>query len=283
MPGVMPSPDEPAPAGTLRLWGRTSSINVRKVLWTLQAVGVPFERIDAGLSFGVVTTPAYRAHNPNALVPLLQDGDFVLWESNVIVRYLCMKYGAPTLATAAASAPADDASASLDVPSPEAKALRAVPMCAGTSGAAALSPEGATPCLGRPGAAAGHAPLYPADLQHRFDAERWMDWQQTTLNRAGGPAFIQWIRTPAHERKPEVIAQSVAATEPLLRLLDTHLAQRRFMAGDALTMADIPIACEIHRWWGLPQPRPVLPHLERWWDTLRAHPASRGVLDQPLA
>ena len=55
------------------------------------------------------------------------------------------------------------------------------------------------------------------------------------------------------------------------------------MAGDALTMADIPIACEIHRWWGLPQPRPALPHLERWWATLQAHPASRGVLDQPLS
>jgi glutathione S-transferase len=221
MPGVVPSLDEPAPAGTLRLWGRTSSINVRKVLWTLQAIGVPFERIDAGLSFGVVTTPGYLAHNPNALVPLLQDGDFVLWESNVIVRYLCARYA--------------------------------------------------------PGS------LYPADLQQRFDAERWMDWQQTTLNRAGGPAFVQWIRTPAAERKPEVIAQSVAATEPLLQLLDAHLAQRHFMAGDALTMADIPIACEIHRWWGLPQSRPALPHLERWWDRLRTHPASRGVLDQPLA
>ena len=97
MPGAVPSPDEPAPAGTIRLWGRTSSINVRKVLWTLQAVGVPFERIDAGLNFGIVTTPAYRAHNPNALVPLLQDGDFVLWESNVIVRYLCAQYAPGSL------------------------------------------------------------------------------------------------------------------------------------------------------------------------------------------
>jgi glutathione S-transferase len=221
MPGAVPSPDEPVPAGTIRLWGRTSSINVRKALWTLQAVGAPFERIDAGLSFGVVQTPAYRAQNPNALVPLLQDGTFVLWESNAIVRYLCARY----------------------------------------------APDS----------------LYPADLQQRFDAERWMDWQQTTLNRAGGPAFIQWIRTPAAECRRDLIAQSVAATEPLLRLLDAHLAQRRFMAGDALTMADIPIACEIHRWWGLPQPRPALAHLERWWDALRSHPASRGVLDQPLA
>ncbi len=56
----------------LRLWGRTSSINVRKVLWTLQELDVPFERIDAGLAYGHNHTPAYLAKNPNALVPLLE-------------------------------------------------------------------------------------------------------------------------------------------------------------------------------------------------------------------
>jgi glutathione S-transferase len=75
----------------LRLWGRTSSINVRKVLWTLQELGVPFERIDAGLAYGHNHTPGPTAKNPNALVPLLEDGDFTLWESNAIVRYLCAK------------------------------------------------------------------------------------------------------------------------------------------------------------------------------------------------
>ena len=81
----------------LKLWGRTSSINVRKVLWTLQAIGVPFERVDAGLSFGIVKTPDYLVKNPNAMIPLLEDGDFSLWESNVIVRYLCAKYANGTL------------------------------------------------------------------------------------------------------------------------------------------------------------------------------------------
>jgi glutathione S-transferase len=75
----------------------------------------------------------------------------------------------------------------------------------------------------------------------------------------------------------------VAATEPLFTLLDEHLAQHAFMAGDALTMADIPIACEVHRWWGLPQPRPAWPHLERWYAGWLALPASRGVLDLPLS
>ena len=51
------------------------------------------------------------------------------------------------------------------------------------------------------------------------------------------------------------------------------------MAGDAFTMADIPIACEIHRWHGLPLERPARPHLERWYRGIQAHPGSRGVLD----
>jgi glutathione S-transferase len=80
-----------------------------------------------------------------------------------------------------------------------------------------------------------------------------------------------------------VIAASAAATEPLLRMLDAHLATRPWMAGEHFTMADIPIGCEIHRWWGLPQPRPSLPHLDRWYATILARPATRGVLDLPLS
>jgi glutathione S-transferase len=203
----------------LHLWGRLSSINVRKVVLCAQVLGIELPRSDAGLAFGVVDTPDFRAQNPNGLVPLLQDGDFTLWESNTIVRYLCAREGR----------------------------------------------------------------LYPADLQHRFNAERWMDWQQSTLNPAGSPGFKQWIRTPADQRNAQVIAQSVTVTEPLFALLDDHLSRQAFMAGDALSMADIPIACEVHRWWGLPQPRPAWPHLERWYARWLAMPASRGVLDLPLS
>lgn len=55
----------------LRIWGRISSINVRKAVLCAQVLGLEFERIDAGLSFGIVTTPDYRAKNPNGLIPLL--------------------------------------------------------------------------------------------------------------------------------------------------------------------------------------------------------------------
>ncbi len=43
------------------------------------------------------------------------------------------------------------------------------------------------------------------------------------------------------------------------------------------------IACDIHRWWNLPQPRPHAPRLQRWFDRILARPATRGVLDLPLA
>lgn len=81
----------------IKLWGRKNSINVQKVLWCCDELSIPFERIDAGAQFGVVDTSAYRALNPNGLVPTIEDGQFVLWESNAIVRYLAAKHGSGTL------------------------------------------------------------------------------------------------------------------------------------------------------------------------------------------
>jgi glutathione S-transferase len=205
----------------LKIWGRLSSLNVRKIVLAAQELGLRFERIDAGGSFGIVRTPDYLAKNPNALVPVIEDDQVTLWESNVIVRYLCARHAPDT--------------------------------------------------------------LYPLALPRRFDAERWMDWQQTELNPATRPAFLQWIRTPEDRRDPEIIAQSVATTERLLSLLDQHLSRQPFMAGDRLTMADLPIACELHRWVNLPQPRTARPHLDRWYAAMRARPSSHGVLDVALS
>lgn len=81
----------------IKIWGRNNSINVQKVLWCCDELGLAYERIDAGAQFGVVDTPAYRKLNPNGLVPAIEDGGFVLWESNAIVRYLAAKHGAGKL------------------------------------------------------------------------------------------------------------------------------------------------------------------------------------------
>lgn len=204
----------------LKIWGRLSSINVRKAMLAVQWLGIPFERSDAGMEFGVVQTPEYLAKNPNGLVPLIEDDGVVLWESNVIVRYLCAKHSS--------------------------------------------------------------GKLYPEPLAARFDAERWMDWQQTSFNPAGRGAFVQLVRTPPEQRNKDMIQQSIAAMGRHLDMLDAHLGKQRFMAGNTFTMADFPIACEIHRWHGLPIKRPARANLERWYQGILAQPPARGVLDLPL-
>ena len=207
----------------LRLWGRLSSINVRKVVWAAQELGLPLQRTDAGGQFGLVREAAYLQRNPNGLVPLMEDDDtgLVLWESNAIVRYLCARHSA--------------------------------------------------------------GKLYPEELPARFVAEQWMDWQQTTLNPAGSPAFKQLFRTPPDQRQPALIEASRAAMAPLIDLLNTHLATRTWLLGQHFTMADIPVACDVHRWWGLPLPTPHAPHVQRWLNAILARPATRGVLDLPLS
>ena len=203
------------------IWGRLSSINVRKVVWAAQEVGLEFDRIDAGGPFGRLDTPQFGALNPNRTIPVLQDSSVTLWESNTIVRYLCATYAS-----------------------------------------------------GR---------LYPLALPERFDTERWMDWQLGSLNRAGRNAFIQQIRTPEAQRDAALIAQSRQDTEALLVLLNTHLGERSYVAGDDFGMADIVIGCEVHRWWALPQPRQPHPHIERWYQSLLERPASQNILSIALS
>ncbi|RQS14416.1 glutathione S-transferase family protein [Burkholderia sp. Bp8991] len=80
----------------ITIWGRANSVNVQKVLWLCEEIALPYNRIDAGLQFGHNTEPAFLAMNPMGKVPTLVDGDFVLWESNSILRYLVMQYGGST-------------------------------------------------------------------------------------------------------------------------------------------------------------------------------------------
>jgi glutathione S-transferase len=80
-------------ANKIKIWGRANSGNVKKVLLVAEELKLDYERIDAGMAFGVVDTPEYRKLNPNGRVPTLEDGDYVLWESHAICRYLAMQYG----------------------------------------------------------------------------------------------------------------------------------------------------------------------------------------------
>jgi len=81
----------------IKIWGRPNSVNVQKALWCCDELVLPFERIDAGGPFGHLDEPSYLAMNPNGKIPTLVDGNFVLWESNAILRYLAMEYGPSSL------------------------------------------------------------------------------------------------------------------------------------------------------------------------------------------
>ena len=80
-----------------RILGRLSSINVQKVVWCCDEIGLDYERIDVGGKFGGNDTPGFLAKNPQGLVPVLEEDGFVLPESNAIVRYLAAQHSAGKL------------------------------------------------------------------------------------------------------------------------------------------------------------------------------------------
>lgn len=204
-----------------KIWSRRSSSSAQKVFWALEELGVPYEQIDAGRSFGVVGDQAYLDKNPNGLVPTLEEPDgFVLWESNAIVRYLAAKYG-----------------------------------------------EGS---------------LWPDDLQRRADADRWMDWTTTTAIPAINPLFGKLVLHPSPATTQAEIEGHIQASETVLKRLAITLERRPYVAGDSLTVGDIPLGMIINRWFTLPIARPSLPVIEAYHRRLSERPAYlRNVVGAP--
>ena len=81
-----------AQSAMLTIWGRATSSNVQKVLWTCEELAVPFDRIEAGREHGQVDQDWYAEMNPNRLVPTMRDGAVILWESNTIMRYIANRH-----------------------------------------------------------------------------------------------------------------------------------------------------------------------------------------------
>jgi glutathione S-transferase len=130
--------------------------------------------------------------------------------------------------------------------------------------------------------AAKYAPdhFWPAEPAARSEADRWMDWAQTTLQPDFmGGIFWGYYRTPEARRNKPAIARAVAACAAHFTLLDQWLADRRYLAGDALTLADIPVGSLLYRYYELDIERPRVPHVEAWYARLRERPAFQtGVM-----
>jgi glutathione S-transferase len=205
----------------LKVWGRANSINVQKVIWAVGELGRAQESRDARGAFGGLDTDEFRAMNPNARVPVIDDGGTIVWESQAIVRYLAAKYGAGT--------------------------------------------------------------LWPEDPGVRSLSDRWMDWTITDLQPSfHGAVFWGFYRTPEPQRNWPSIRQGIARSAILFRLLDRHLADKPFVAGDELTIGDVAGGTLLFRYFELEIDRPAIPHVEAWYDRLKARPAYREHVMVPF-
>lgn len=208
-------------AEVLKVWGRRSSLNVQKVMWLVGELGIACEHIPAGGDYGGLDTPGFRAMNPHGRVPVIKDGDVVVWESHAILRYLAATYS--------------------------------------------------------PGRFWAESPA------ERSGVDRWMEWSHASLQ----PDFLMGVfwgyyRTPEHLRDTSALARSIARCTAHMRLLDEILADRPFLAGDALTLADIPAGTALYRYFGLDIDRPTVPNVESWYARLQARPAYRARVMIPF-
>jgi glutathione S-transferase len=125
--------------------------------------------------------------------------------------------------------------------------------------------------------------LFPSELRARFDVERWMDWQTTTLWPALRPVFFGIIRTPPEQRDAAAIERAQADAARVFALLDGHLAGRAYVTGNAFTIGDVPSGIAAYRWYNLDISRPALPNLERWFAAIGQRPGFREHVAIPLS
>ncbi|MCB9946609.1 MAG: glutathione S-transferase family protein [Rhodospirillaceae bacterium] len=121
----------------------------------------------------------------------------------------------------------------------------------------------------------GDGSLLPGDPAGRGRVEQWMDWSATTLGPAMAPLFFGLIRTPPDQRDHAAMDKSRTQTAATLAILDAELARRPFVAGDHLTLADMPAGIIAYRWYAFDIEHPDLPNLAAWYARLTERPAFR--------
>ena len=128
------------------------------------------------------------------------------------------------------------------------------------------------------GASYGPPGFWPADPKARGHAERWMDWQLSTIQSGMTTVFWGLIRTPEAQRDLAAIEAARVATGALWARLDRYLADAPYVAGPDFTIGDIPVGVMVYRWLNLPLRRddlPETPHLRAWYNRLTQRPAYR--------
>jgi glutathione S-transferase len=130
-----------------------------------------------------------------------------------------------------------------------------------------------------------HGPpgFYPGHPKRAAIAEQWMDWQLNSLNVAFTPMFHGLVRQKPEERDMDAVNRSIADTQRHLAMLDRHLQGSAFVAGDAFSVADIPVGIYAWRWHAFEGiARTPLPAFERWYGELQKRPAFRARVMVPM-
>lgn len=197
----------------LTILGRLTSANVQKLTWLCDECDIEFKREDVDYH-----APQYLHLNPNAKIPTVIDGDFVIWESHAILQYLCTKHALST--------------------------------------------------------------WNPTDLRASARVRQWMDWSSCECYRAAEPVWIGMVLTPAGHRDMTAIGKARDALSKKVAMLDKHLAGSKYIAGDTITIGDMPLAILTYRWFEMPIEREDYPNLGRWYDSIAARPAfKKNVID----
>lgn len=129
----------------------------------------------------------------------------------------------------------------------------------------------------------GQGRFWTDDAAERSQADRWMDWSETSLQ----PDFLMGVfwgfyRTPEHLRDNAAVATRIARCAAHMRLLDRVLADRPYLGGEQLTLADIPAGTALYRYFGLAIERPSVPNVEAWYHRLKDRPAYRRCVMVPF-
>jgi glutathione S-transferase len=129
----------------------------------------------------------------------------------------------------------------------------------------------------------GAGSLWPEDVARRALADQWMDWLVTRIMPPMVPAFVGLIRTPPEARDSAAIDAAGQSLSDAWQILNAHLAATRYVAGDELSMADIPLGCACYRYYTLDIAHLEMPHLQAWYALLQAREAYREHVMIPLS
>lgn len=191
----------------ITVWGRATSSNVQKVMWTAAELGTAVERHNVGGAFGGLNTAEYRALNPHMRIPTVRFEDGVtMWESNAVVRFMARRDPART--------------------------------------------------------------LWPLGGQAEADAEMWAEWAHHACAFHVTALFWAVVRTAPSQRDGNLVHRHLKAATEALTLADGILAERPFLAGPSLTIADIIFGHILYRYYEMDLDRTALPNVASYYSRL---------------